>query len=472
LLRAFLGSKLAPERKGVEMNADIKGFRGELITADHPGYDTARAVWNGAIDRRPAIIAACLGAADVAAAVAHAREHDMLASVRGGGHGVAGVAVNDGGMVIDCSRMRGVFVDPAARTAHVQAGALLGDLDAETQAFGLAAPAGIITHTGVAGLTLGGGIGWLMRKHGLTIDNLASCRVVTADGEMLRAAEDENPDLFWGLRGGGGNFGVVTSFEFDLHPVGPTVFAGPVYWAMEEAAEVLRFYRDFIATAPDELTTIVFLRRAPALPIIPAELHGKQVVYVGCCYAGPIEDGERVLEPLRRYGKPLLDLIGPKPFIGYQSIGDPTARHGWHYYWKSTELTELKDDMIDIIADHSSRIASPLSYALIFQLGGAIARVPEDATAYSHRTAAHNININGVWLPEEARSAADPETAWARGLFHDLEPYQAGVYVNFLADEGEDRVRAAYGAKYERLRELKRRYDPTNFFRMNQNIKP
>ena len=298
---------------------EIDGFRGQLIRADHADYDIARAVWNGAIDRRPRLIARCIGTADVVAAVRFARDHDLEIAIRGGGHSVAGTAVCDDGIVIDLSAMRGVRVDPAGRRAWVQGGALWGDVDHETQAHGLATTGGIVSHTGVAGLTLGGGVGWLMRKHGLTIDNLLAVDVVTADGELLRASEDEHPDLFWALRGGGGNFGVVTSFEFRLHSVGPTVLAGPILWDATDAGEVLRFYRDFVRDAPDELGTVVRFGTAPPLPVIPEDLHWRQVMMVGTCYAGPIEDGEQVLRPLRASRTPLLDLVGPTPYVGFQS---------------------------------------------------------------------------------------------------------------------------------------------------------
>ncbi|TIQ24539.1 MAG: FAD-binding oxidoreductase, partial [Mesorhizobium sp.] len=318
--------------------AEIDGFRGTLISANHDDYDTARAVWNGAIDRRPHLIARCIGAADVVAAVRFARDRDLAIAIRGGGHNVAGTAVCDDGIVIDLSAMRGVRVDPADRTAWVQGGALWGDVDHETQAHGLATTGGIVSHTGVAGLTLGGGIGWLMRKHGLAVDNLLTVDVVTADGELLRASADEHPDLFWALRGGGGNFGVVTSFEFRLHSVGPTVLAGPILWDASDAGEVLRFYRDFIRDAPDELGTVVRFGTAPPLPVIPEDLHWRPVVMVGTCYAGPIEEGEQALRPLRSFLTPLLDLVGPKPYVGFQSALDSTVVHGWNYYWKSTHL--------------------------------------------------------------------------------------------------------------------------------------
>ena len=317
---------------------EIDGFRGQLITEDHADYDTARAVWNGAIDRRPRLIARCSGSADVAAAVRFARDVRLEIAVRGGGHNVAGTAVCDDGIVIDLSAMRAVWVDPAGRTARVQGGALWGDVDHETQVHGLATTGGIVSHTGVAGLTLGGGIGWLMRKHGLTVDNLLAAEVVTAEGGIVRASADEHPDLFWALRGGGGNFGVVTSFRFALHPVGPTVMAGPVFWAAEDTLDVLGFYRDFVAEAPDELGTVIRLGTIPPLPAIPEDLHFRPAIAIACCYAGAVEEGERAVRELRRFGTPLVDLIEPKPYVAHQSAIDETVPHGWHYYWKATNL--------------------------------------------------------------------------------------------------------------------------------------
>jgi FAD binding domain/Berberine and berberine like len=453
------------------MQPEIPGFRGLIYTREAPGYEEARAIWNGAIDRRPAAIACCLGASDVLAAIRHARERGETVSVRGGGHSVAGLALVDDGLVIDLSLMRGVRTDPVTRTVRVQGGALLGDVDNDTQIHGLAVPAGVVTHTGIGGLTLGGGIGWLMRKHGLSVDNLLSADVVTADGTLLRTSDQENADLFWGIRGGGGNFGVVTSFEFRAAPVGPTVLAGPIYWPMERGPEVLRFYRDLIEESPFEYGSIVTARRAPAVPFLPAELHGRHVVSIASCWVGDLDEGERFLEPLRKFGAPLIDLVTRKSWLAHQSMFDVTVPHGWHYYWKSMELPTLEDDLIEVICSNSLKITSPLSYSVMFQMGGAVAWVPEGATAYSHRAAGHNINVNAVW------QAGDPNheehTEWARRFLAELEPFQAGVYVNFLMDEGQDRIRAAYGEeKYARLVEVKTKYDSENFFRVNQNIPP
>ncbi|MGQ0741910.1 MAG: FAD-binding oxidoreductase [Alphaproteobacteria bacterium] len=451
---------------------EIEGFRGRLIDADQSDYEIARAVWNGAIDRRPHLIARCIGTADVVAAVRYARDHGLEIAIRGGGHNVAGTAVCDKGMVIDLSAIRGVRVDPANRRAWVQGGALWGDVDHETQAHGLATTGGIVSHTGVAGLTLGGGIGWLMRKHGLTVDNVLAVDVVTADGELLRASEDEHSDLFWALRGGGGNFGVVTSFEFRLHSVGPTVLAGPILWDATDAGKVLRFYRDFVRDAPDELGTIVKFTTAPPLPVIPEDLHWRPVVMVGTCYAGPVEDGERVLSALRAFRTPLLDLVGLKPYVELQSALDSTVLHGWHYYWKATHLPELSDDLIDVIVGHAFSFSSPRSYTAMFHLKGAVSRMAAGRTAFANRHASHAIIHHAAWRPGE--NFGDRETAWARAFFAALGRFREGVYVNFLGgDEDPDRVREAYGDFiYDRLVDVKSTYDPENVFHHNQNIRP
>ena len=331
-------------------------IRGRVIGPDDEGYDAARAIWNGAIDRRPACVARCTGVADVVAAVRFARERGLLVAVRSGGHGVGGHAVCDGGLVIDLSPMKGIRVDPAARTARAEAGVLWGELDRETQLHGLATVGGIVTHTGIAGLTLGGGIGWLMRKYGATVDNLFSVDLVTAEGELLTASGEENPELFWGIRGGGGNFGVVTSFEYRLHPVGPTVLAGPIFHPLDDAREVLAFYREFIATAPDELTTIFELSVAPPLPFLPEDVHGKPIVMVGACHAGTPQDGIDVVRPLKEFGTPIVDLLEPKPYLALQSMFDPSVPHGWHRYWKSVELPPLTDDAIDTLVEHAEGV--------------------------------------------------------------------------------------------------------------------
>lgn len=452
----------------------IPRFLGELIEPDHPDYDDVRAVWNGTVDRRPRLIARCRGTADVAAAVRFARERDLEIAVRGGGHNVAGTAVCDGGIVIELSAMRAVSVDPVGRRAEVQGGALWGDVDHETQAHGLATTGGIVSHTGVGGLSLGGGIGWLMRKHGLTVDNLVGAEVVTAAGQIVRASADDHPELFWALRGGGGNFGVVCSFRFALHPVGPQVMAGPVFWAAENTADVLRFYREFISDAPDELGTIVRLGTVPPFPVVGRELHFRPAVAVATCYAGPVEDGERALRALRRFGTPLVDLVGPTSYVDHQRSIDDTVPHGWHYYWKGVNLSGLSDEVVDVLAEHAYRARSPRSYAAIFGMGGAVARVPRDATAYSGRDAAHTMSIDAVWLADQGDTVRKAEIAWARAFADALRPYRAGVYVNFLdADDGASHVREAYGEDiFQRLAKVKAEYDPENVFRNNKNVPP
>lgn len=445
-------------------------FHGQIVLPEDPAYQEHRNIWNGSIDRYPALIARCTGVADVIAAVRFARERNLEVAIRGGGHSFPGMSTCDGGMVIDLSPMRGIRADPAAKTVRAQAGVLLGELDRETQAFGMAVPSGIVTHTGMAGLTLGGGIGWLMRKYGLTIDQLLSVDMITADGDFVKASAEENPELFWGVRGAGGNFGIVTDFEFRLNPVGPTVVAGPVLWPMEDSAKVLRFYRDWITAVPDELTTIVVHRFAPPLPAIPVELHGRPVVIVAACYAGSIEDGEKVLRPLKEFGAPLLDLCQPKPFLAHQAMFDPSFPRGWWYYFRSCDVAKLSDEVIDITAEHATRMTSPLTAFPIFQLGGAISRVGENDTAYNGRNSGHTFNINATTATQ---AGFDEEKEWSRTFWKALEPHHTSVYVNFLMDEGQDRIRQAYGAdRYDRLRALKRRYDPDNFFHLNQNIPP
>jgi len=446
-------------------------FAGELVSPDDAAYDLRRAVWNGSIDRHPALIARCTSASDVSAAVTFARRTDLPLAIKGGGHSFPGQSVCDDGVVVDLGEMKGIDVDPQARTATAEAGVLLGELDRETQAHGLAVPAGIVTHTGLAGLTLGGGIGWLQRKYGLTIDQLLSVDLITAEGELVKASETENADLFWGVRGGGGNFGVVTKFEFRLNPLGPDVVAGPVFWPIEESPDVLRFYRDWIAAAPNDLMTIVMHRKAPPLPFIPSELHGKPVVAVVCCYAGSVEEGEEVIAPLKAFGSPVLDLCEPKPFLEHQSMFDPSYPHGQWYYMRACDVGELTDEVIDITVEHAMRIRSPLTAFPIWQMGGAVSRVGEDETAFSGRGAGHTFNITAATAGQDG---FDEEREWVRDFWSALEPHHtSGVYVNFLMNEGEDRVREAYGTKkYDRLKKLKRRYDPDNLFRLNQNIPP
>ena len=387
-----------------------------------------------------------------------------------GGTATPAISVCDGGLVIDLSLMKGISVDPEARTVRAQAGALLGELDRETQAFGLAVPSGIVTHTGLSGLTLGGGINWLQRKYGLAIDQLLSVDLITAEGEFVKASASENPELFWGLRGGGGNFGIVTEFEFRLNPVGPIVLAGPIFWPLEDAPNVLRFYHEWIKEAPDELMTIVSCRKAPSLAFVPQELHGKLVVGVVCCYAGPVEEGEKVVKPLKEFGSPVLDLCVPKPYLAHQAMFDPSFPHGRWYYIRACDIAQLTDEVIDITVDHALRINSPFSALTLWQRGGAVARVGEEETAFGGRSAGHTYNIAGT--PRGPR-ALKKSGSGSRNFWSALEPYHTSVYVNFLMEEGEEQIRQAYGAKkYDRLKALKRRYDPDNLFRLNQNIRP
>jgi FAD/FMN-containing dehydrogenase len=448
------------------------GLRGDVIGRGDPTYDQARKIWNGSIDKRPALIARCAGVADVISAVKFAQQHGLRVAVRSGGHSFPGLSVADDAFVIDLSLMKGVRVDPVERTARVQAGVLLGELDRETQAFGLAAPSGIVTHTGVAGLTLGGGIGWIMRKHGLSVDRLRRVDVVTADGELVKASADENEELFWGMCGAGANFGIATEFEFDLVPVGPEIIAGPIFWKMEDSPEVLRFYRDWAADAPDELMSIVIHRKAPALPFVPEELHGKLVVMVIPCWIGDFDEGEQFIRPMREFGNSVADVCTRKPYLLHQSMFDPSFVPGRWYYFRAFDVAELTDEIIDITAEHSLRIQSPLTSFPIWQMGGAVSRVDEDATAFGGRKAGFTYNIGGS---TENAEGFDQEREWARNFWSALQEFHTSVYVNFLSgdEEGEERIRAAYGAKkYDRLKALKRKWDPDNFFRINQNIPP
>lgn len=444
-------------------------LRGELLLAGDSGYDEARALWNAMIDRRPALIARCAGVADVIRSVNLARDHGLLVSVRGGGHNIAGKAASDGGLMIDLSPMNEVRVDPAARTARVGPGATLGDVDHETQAFGLATPLGINSTTGIAGLTLGGGFGWLSRKYGFTVDNLLAADVVTANGELVTASETDNSDLFWGIRGGGGNFGIVTSFQFQLHPVGPEVLSGLIVYRFEDAGNVLRHYRSFVAQAPDDLSCWAVLRKAPPLPFLPEEVHGTEVLIIAVLHAGDMKEGERLLRSLREYGDPIADVVMPHPYAGFQQAFDPLLTPGARNYWKSHNFSELSDGAIETILEYVGRLPTPHCEIFVAQLGGAASRIAADATAYPHRDAAFVLNVHTRW--EDA--AQDEECiAWAREFADATTPLATGgVYVNFIS-EGEERVRAAYGANYDRLVELKNRYDPTNLFSLNQNIKP
>lgn len=465
-VRSRAGAQLSDET----LSAFQQGLRGRLASPGSEDYDQARTVWNAMIDRRPALAVRCAGAADVVRAVRFARDNDLLLAVRGGGHNIAGNAVCEGGLQIDLSLMKSVRVDLARRTARVEPGATLADFDREAQAFGLATPLGINSTTGVAGLTLGGGFGWLSRGLGLTIDNLISADVVTANGELLRASDQENPDLFWGIRGGGGNFGVVTSFEFKLHPVGPNVLAGLIVHPLDDAKEVMRFHREFVETVPDEFVCWFVMRQAPPLPFLPPEWHGKEILALAACYCGDIAEGERIAKPLREFGQPIADIISPMPYTAWQTVLDPLLTPGARNYWKSHDFAGLSDGLVDVLVDHARRIPDPQTEIACAQLGGAVSRVPRGATAYNHRDGQYVLNVHGRW--------ADPskdETciAWARSLWQAAAPFATGsVYVNFLTQEETDRVPAAYGENYGRLVALKNRYDPTNLFGVNQNIRP
>ena len=460
--RATTGSDTVPEKACVEKL--MASLRGQLIQPGGNDYEDARKVWNGMIDRRPALIARCAGVADVIDAVNFARTNSLLVAVRGGGHSAAGNSVCDGGIVIDLSPMKGIHVDPMMRTARAEGGVTWGDFDRETQAFGLATTGGLVSTTGVAGLTLGGGIGWLMGKHGLAIDNLLSVDMVTADGAFLTASSTENTDLFWGARGGGGNFGVVTSFEYQLHHVGQ-LLAGVLIYPLDKAKEVLRLFGEFTSTAPDELGTAAGLATSP---------DGTPSAVIVAVYNEPIEEGERVLRPLREFGPPVADHVGPMAYTEVQSMLDNGAPPGLQSYWKSNFLKSLSDEAIDVLIDHFASVPSPQSQVLIERFGGAVSRVGKEETAFNHRDAGYNLVIVGMW---SGPAKNESNIQWVRDLWDAMQPFSSGgVYVNYLgpeAEEGADRTKAAYGpAKYERLVALKNRYDPTNLFRLNQNIRP
>ena len=436
------------------------GLRGTLLRPGTVAYEAARRVHNAMIDKRPALIARCAGVSDVMKAVNFARENDLLVAIRGGGHSVAGTGVCDGGIVIDLSELKGVRIDPAQRTIRAEAGVTWGELDLESEAFGLGTTGGAVSTTGIAGLTLGGGLGLLMRKHGLASDNLLSVDIVTADGELRTASATENPDLFWALRGGGGNFGVATSFEYRAHAVG-TVLGGLVLHPLDRAKEMLAFYRDLTRGAPDELTAYAALVTSP---------DGVPMSAILVCYAGSVVKGEALLRPLREFGPPVADLIHPMPYTSIQKTLDPSYPAGLLNYWKSSFLRALSDDVIDAIVSAYAAVPSPLTSVAIEHLGGAVGRVGETATAFSHRTSPYNVLVTALWRD---RNQSDANIAWTRRLWAAVQPAASGaVYGNYLGqDEGDERVRAAYGANHERLFALKNRYDPTNLFRVNQNIK-
>lgn len=446
-------------------------LHGEALQSGDAGYDDARTVWNAMIDKKPAVIARCTGAADVIAAVDFARDLDLRLAVKGGGHNVAGTALCDGGLVIDLSPMNAVRIDPTTETARVQGGATWGDFDHEAQRFGLATTGGIMHETGVAGVTLGGGLGWLSRTCGLAHDNLRSVDVVTAAGELVHASETENPDLFWGIRGGGGNFGVVTSFEFDLRDVGPEILAGELFHRYDDAEAVLQFYRDFMTEAPDEVQCYVGMQRAPPEPVFPDEVHGEPIVGLFPFYSGSIEDGQNALRPLREFGDPLADTVRPQPYTAWQGRMDTeqwTADN--RNYWKSHFFREWPDEAIETMVEHLPTLPTSMTSVFIEWMEGAIADRDVEATAFPRRDKAFSFTVAPIWTDPEKD---DEYIAWAQEFFEAVEPYAAdGVYVNYMDKDEDERVHTAYGERYERLVELKNEWDPENLFRTNQNVEP
>ena len=457
---------------GDEAIAGLRGeLRGPLCLPGEPGYDEARTIWNAMIDRHPALVIRAMGASDVIRGVKFAAQNGLTVAVRGGGHNIAGNAVCEGGLVIDLTLMKSVRVSVPDRHVRVEPGVTLGHLDRETQAFGLAVPVGINSTTGVAGLVLGGGFGWISRKYGLTADNLLSADIVTSAGELVRASATENPDLFWAIRGGGGNFGVVTSFEFQAHPVGPMVLAGLVIHPLTQAPTLLKEYRKLMANAPEELAVWVVMRQAPPLPFLAPEVHGTGILAFAACWCGDHAAGEKALAPLRALGKPHADIIGPMPWVAWQQVIDPLLTPGVRNYWKSHSFRELSDGLIDQLIASASQLPSPDCEVALAQLGGAVNRVPADATAYPHRDVQFMMNVHTRWSsPADDRACI----AWARELFDRTAPFgTGGVYVNFMPEDEAQRVaRGAYGPNYDRLAKLKGRYDPANVFRQNMNIAP
>jgi FAD/FMN-containing dehydrogenase len=457
---------MATEEVGLD-----EALNGDLIRPGDDGYEEARRIWDGTHDRRPALIARCADTSDVVRALEFGRSQGPPIAVRGGGHSIPGFSTCDDGLVIDLSPMKGIQVDSEARTIKAQGGVVWGEFDAQTQAHGLATTGGLISTTGIAGFTTGGGIGWLMRKHGLACDNLLSAEVVTADGRVVKANADENPDLYWGLRGGGGNFGIVTEFEYSLHPVGPTVAAGPVFYPGDRAEEVLRFFRDFVDQVPDELTLLANLLTAPPAPFLPEEWHGKKLIGLIGCYAGEPEDGLEAMQPMRDLGDPVADLIGPMPYVQIQSLVDPLYPRGTFAYMKAGYLRGLDDHAIETMIRYHQDATSPASEIHVHQFGGAVARVGDDETAYGDRQAPYILNI----LPmAHEPDGFDTHVDWGQRLYADIEPSMTGgAYINYLSAEGAERVQAAYGPeKFARLQALKDKWDPTNLFRLNQNIPP
>jgi len=444
--------------------------KGQIVLPADPSYDDVRKIWNAMINRRPAVIVQCKGPDDVPHAIQCARQNGLEISVRGAGHNIAGNAVCEGGMMIDLSLMKSVRVDAAKKRAYVEPGATLAEVDEAIQAHGLVTPVGINSTTGIAGLTLGGGFGWLTRKYGMTVDNLASVELVTANGKKVRASESENADLFWALRGGGGNFGVVTQFEFTLHPVGPQILAGLIVFPLEQAKQVLRQYREFVASAPEELSVWGVLRQAPPLPFLPKEVHGKEIVVLAVFYGGDIGEGEKLIAPLRRFGKAHGEHIGVQPYVQWQKAFDPLLTPGARNYWKSHNFRELRDESLDTMIEFARKLPSPQCEIFIAHIAGAANRIPADAMAYGHRDARFVMNVHGRW-----NDATQDATCigWARAFFDATAPHASGgTYVNFMTEDESGRVTAAYGANYARLADIKKRHDPDNVFHLNQNIKP
>jgi FAD/FMN-containing dehydrogenase len=450
-----------------EIKALIKG---SILVPDDPGYEEARQVWNAMIDRRPAMIVQCADDDDVPSAITFARQNKLEISIRGAGHNIAGNALCNGGLTIDFSKMKNARVDAEKRRAYVEPGATLADLDEATQRYGLATPVGINSTTGIAGLTLGGGFGWLTRKYGMTVDHLVSVDLVTAEGRKIRASETDNPDLFWALRGGGGNFGVVTRFEFQLFPVGPEIFAGLMVFPFSQAKQILNKYRQFVKSAPEDLNVWVVLRKAPPLPFLPENVHGKEVVVLPIFYTGAAAEAEKLIAPLRAFGEPYGEHLGLQPYVAWQKAFDPLLTAGARNYWKSHNFTEIAGEAVDSIVEFAGKLPSPQCEIFIGLIAGAPNRIAPEAMAYGHRDAKFVLNVHARWDEVEDDQKG---IAWARGFFEASKPYaSAGAYVNFMTAEESDRVIAAYGANYERLAQIKKRYDPDNIFHLNQNIKP
>ena len=445
-------------------------FRGAILDRGAAAYEEARTVWNAMIDRRPGMIVRPFTRDDVAAAVRFAAQQELFVAVKGGGHNIAGLATCDDGLLIDLSQMKRIEVDPSRRIAVVDPGVTLGELDVATQTYGLAVPVGINSTTGVAGLTLGGGFGWISRAFGLTIDNLLWTDVVLADGRQVRASESEEPDLFWALRGGGGNFGVVTKFAYRLHPIGPAVLGGLVVHPFDDATRVLDHMRDCAADAPDQLTTWAVLRKAPPLPFLPAEWHGREVIVLAMAYAGEVAEGERATARVRTFGKPIADVVSPMPFAGWQTAFDPLLTPGARNYWKTHNFTSLSDALRDSLVDYAGRLPGDETEIFLGHLGGAVRRVSDDATAYGARDGEFVVNVHGRW-----RSPQDDQRfiGWSRSLYDAMTPFATGsAYVNFLTADETARVGTAYGKNFARLGQIKAKYDPANLFQGNQNIKP